>query len=215
MSTTQKKYQDFVEAVPVQRRGKFPPHAFRSYVDITCPHCNEVCAEIPEELVKMKKASECLKHLRVCASYEGSVSEAPEKKRKYTNEDIMREVQKVRTEMKQMEERICRTVAEHVELDPPPPQTEEDLNAKLARQRQRQLSVNANVRNLGERAEGCTLCLQEGAVVDALIVPCMHRASCWECWTSWAASRQEAHAPLACPLCRVEATTAVRLAREG
>lgn len=84
---TQKKYQGFLEAAPVQRRGKFPPHALRNYVDITCPHCNTVCAEIPEELIKQTKASECLKHLRVCPSYTGPVSEAPAKKQKRAEVD--------------------------------------------------------------------------------------------------------------------------------
>ena len=67
------KYGDFNESEPVQRRGKLPPHDERFYVDIKCPHCNEVFAEIAEEFVKKVKSTKCLQHLRVCPGFEGEV----------------------------------------------------------------------------------------------------------------------------------------------
>lgn len=73
---------DFEESEPVERRGKQPPYTIRSFVDITCPHCKQVCAEIPDTLVNSKKASMCLQHLRVCDKFDGEVAQAPEKKRK-------------------------------------------------------------------------------------------------------------------------------------
>ena len=76
------KYADFLESEPVERRGKFPPHEQSFYVDVTCPHCKTICAEIPASGVKQRKASLCLQHLRVCPECEGSDKEAPEKKQK-------------------------------------------------------------------------------------------------------------------------------------
>jgi len=79
-----KKYIDFVEKPAEERRGKAPPYAMRNYVDVICPHCNTICAEIPEEFLKQTKASECLKHLRVCEVFKakgGEVVSAPEKKK--------------------------------------------------------------------------------------------------------------------------------------
>lgn len=77
-----KKYTDFTESDAVERRGKQRPYDIKNYVDITCPHCNEVCAEIPEGLVNSNKASRCLEHLRVCTEYDGEVKSTHEKKRK-------------------------------------------------------------------------------------------------------------------------------------
>jgi len=65
-----KKYIDFVEKPAEERRGKAPPYAMRNYVDVICPHCNAICAEIPEEFLKQTKASECLKPL--CSSIMGT-----------------------------------------------------------------------------------------------------------------------------------------------
>ena len=80
-----KKYMDFTESAPIERQAKQPPYEERSYVDITCPHCNLSFVSIPEESVRSNKASECLKHLRVCEVFKakgGEVALAPEKKRK-------------------------------------------------------------------------------------------------------------------------------------
>lgn len=90
------KYSNFVELPVVERRGKLPPYAPTLYVDCKCPHCNEVCIEIPAHLLKRKKANDCLQHLRECPVYGG---EAPEKKRKCTNEDVMNEILRLKTRM--------------------------------------------------------------------------------------------------------------------
>jgi len=68
-----KKYTDFEESVPIQRRGKLPPYEPCNYVEITCPHCKKVCAEIRETLVKQTKSTECIKHLRLCPEFNGEV----------------------------------------------------------------------------------------------------------------------------------------------
>jgi len=68
-----RKYVDFEESKSIERRGKLPPYEPCNYVDITCPHCKKVCAEIRETLVKQTKSTECLKHLRVCPEFKGEV----------------------------------------------------------------------------------------------------------------------------------------------
>jgi hypothetical protein len=65
-----KKYNDFIESEPIERRGKKPPHNVMTYIDVTCPHCGVVCAEITANLLVTKKATKCLEHLRVCPNYE-------------------------------------------------------------------------------------------------------------------------------------------------
>ena len=89
------KYSDFSESVAISRRGKLPPHDITDYVDIMCPHCNEVCAELPITLIKTQKATHCLKHLRVCEAFKAKGGEVPmaksaesvPKKRKQTHDD--------------------------------------------------------------------------------------------------------------------------------
>jgi len=80
------KYSDFLESEPVSRRGKLPPHEMTDYVDIKCPHCHQVCTELPASLLKTQKANSCLKHLRVCPEFKGSVTPTSDKKGKMTNE---------------------------------------------------------------------------------------------------------------------------------
>lgn len=88
---------DFIESAPIERQAKQPPYEERSYVDITCPHCNLNFVSIPEESVRSNKASECLKHLRVCEAFKfkgGEVALAPERKRAdTTNMALMGRVQ--------------------------------------------------------------------------------------------------------------------------
>ena len=77
-----KKYTDFLESEPIQRRGKLPPHAPSNYIDVTCPHC-KTTIEILQTHIKAVKASQCLAHLRKCPAYNGPpLTDAPEKKRK-------------------------------------------------------------------------------------------------------------------------------------
>ena len=206
-----KKYADFEESEPTYRRGKHPPHGMRTFVDIKCPHCGEICAEVPEEHVKTSKATNCLQHLRVCDKYDGPVKEAPEKKRKYTNEDIMNEVAKVRTELKtemaEMEKRICRTVSEKVNLGPPPAETQDGLYEKL--DEARPPNVMANMHNINQSTT-CVVCLEKTG--DTLLTPCLHRNMCWADWQSVQAAATANNIAVKCPECRVVVTSAVRLA---
>ena len=86
-----KKYVDFEEAVAIERMSKLPPHTTRMYVPVRCPHCKVQFVEVPEERVATNKAGECLKHLRVCPDFKGSVAAAPEKKRKARDEPAQEE----------------------------------------------------------------------------------------------------------------------------
>ena len=62
-----KKYLDFVASAPYERGSKHGgPDARRSYVTIACPHCDAAFVEIAADRLHTNKASECLKHLRVC-----------------------------------------------------------------------------------------------------------------------------------------------------
>lgn len=65
-----RKYLDFVEREPVKRIAKVNYQSAdrtRNYVGITCPHCNDIFVEIPEEHLSTNKASECKRHLSKCS----------------------------------------------------------------------------------------------------------------------------------------------------
>lgn len=101
------KYGDFLESEAVSRRGKLPPHELTNYVDITCPHCHHICAELPITLLKTQKSNSCLKHLRVCPEFKGTVAPAPEKKEKErepTNADLLAQLKLMREENLKMSE---------------------------------------------------------------------------------------------------------------
>jgi len=78
-----KKYLDFVASAPYERGSKHGgPDARRSYVTIACPHCDAAFVEIAADRLHTNKASECLKHLRVCDAAIGAGVLAPPAKRR-------------------------------------------------------------------------------------------------------------------------------------
>ena len=83
-----KKYLDFVASAPYERGSKHGgPDARRSYVTIACPHCDAAFVEIAADRLHTNKASECLKHLRVCdAAKAAGVLVPPAKKRAVAEE---------------------------------------------------------------------------------------------------------------------------------
>ena len=134
-----KKYIDFEEKDPEERRGKTPPHNLRMYVDILCPHCKNVFSEIPSELVLSNKAGECLKHLRVCPEFKGAVAPAPEKKekgREPTNADLLAQLKQMREENRGMTRRIAHGLG----LGDPLPDDERLLVDKVNANKQTELS---------------------------------------------------------------------------
>ena len=83
-----KKYLDFVASAPYERGSKHGgPDARRSYVTIACPHCDAAFVEIAADRLHTNKASECLKHLRVCGAAKAmGVLVPPAKKRAVAEE---------------------------------------------------------------------------------------------------------------------------------
>ena len=78
-----KKYLDFVASAPYERGSKHGgPDARRSCVTIACPHCDAAFVEIAADRLHTNKASECLKHLRVCDAAIGAGVLAPPAKRR-------------------------------------------------------------------------------------------------------------------------------------
>ena len=77
-----RKYEDFVETEPEFKTGKKAPWDTENYVDIICPHCSKLFVELTVDSLKSSKASQCLKHLRVCDTFKakgGKVTSPPEK----------------------------------------------------------------------------------------------------------------------------------------
>ena len=84
-----KKYLDFVASAPYERGSKHGgPDARRSYVTIACPHCDAAFVEIAADRLHTNKASECLKHLRVCDAAIGAGVLAPPAKRRAGAEEL-------------------------------------------------------------------------------------------------------------------------------
>ena len=84
-----KKYLDFVASAPYERGSKHGgPDARRSYVTIACPHCDAAFVEIAADRLHTNKASECLKHLRVCDVAIGAGVLAPPAKRRAGAEEL-------------------------------------------------------------------------------------------------------------------------------
>ena len=80
-----KKYTDFAESAPTERVAKHLASGsghVRSYVSLTCPHCNQAFVEMPLECVDRNKASECLRHLRWCDQARWAGVDAPPRKRR-------------------------------------------------------------------------------------------------------------------------------------
>ena len=71
-----------VVVLPMLRIGvRAGTYEENSYVSLTCPHCKVVFVQLTANDIKTTKASKCLKHLRVCKSYNESVP-PPDKKQK-------------------------------------------------------------------------------------------------------------------------------------
>jgi len=135
------KYPDFEESAPMERRGKQPPYGLTKYIDVTCPHCNNVCAEIPEHLMKQKKASMCLQHLRVCPDFKGSVAPAPTR-------DNTSEIEMLRAKVNQNEQAI-KNIAKQLGLGDPLPTTNEELSVILVESKKREREEEfADLRNM-------------------------------------------------------------------
>ena len=84
-----KKYLDFVASAPYERGSKHGgPDVRRSYVTIACPHCDAAFVEIAADRLHTNKASECLKHLRVCDAAIGAGVLAPPAKRRAGAEEL-------------------------------------------------------------------------------------------------------------------------------
>ena len=83
-----KKYLDFVPSDPFERGTKHGgSDTRRSYVAIACPHCETAFVEIAADSLHTNKASECLKHLRVCGAAKAvGVLVPPAKKRAVAEE---------------------------------------------------------------------------------------------------------------------------------
>lgn len=105
-----RKYEDFVESEPEMKPAKKAPWNEDNYVGITCPHCNTLFVELTVDSLKSSKASQCLKHLRVCTKFEGDVSAAPE--RKYKDPAVASLVAKMASHETAMEE-MKNTLASH------------------------------------------------------------------------------------------------------
>ena len=58
------KYTDFRVSEPFVKEAKHGRGETRAYVTIHCPHCNEVFAEVANDIIGTQKAKECLGHLR-------------------------------------------------------------------------------------------------------------------------------------------------------
>ena len=85
-----KKYLDFVASAPYERGSKHGgPDVRRSYVTIACPHCEAAFVEIAADRLHTNKASECLKHLRVCDAAIGAGVLAPPAKRRAGAEELL------------------------------------------------------------------------------------------------------------------------------
>ena len=100
-----KKYDDFGESEPVERRGKLPPYAPVNYIDITCPHCKVVFAELSDTALPSKKSSVCLQHLRVCKTFMDNGGSVTQKKASSTEfEELKAKVQKMEELQAKVEE---------------------------------------------------------------------------------------------------------------
>jgi len=75
-----KKYTDFLESEPFTRDAKHGNGGTREYVGITCPHCTISFVQITKENIATSKATECLKHLRVCEAAKAAGLSPPPKK---------------------------------------------------------------------------------------------------------------------------------------
>ena len=200
------------------RRGKTPPYEEKLYVDIKCPHCEDSFELARSALAYKAKA--CLEHLRECVAYEPTARRPPEKKRKYTNEDVLRAVteseSRLRRDMQTMEMRIISNVSTATRLGLPPPTTQDELYKKLedreeeiARDRSLLRTISSNS-NVADSASTCVVCLED-EVTDVLTLPCLHRVMCWRCWKTVEMVATASDLEPKCPACKQNAQKAVRV----
>jgi len=64
-----KRYDSFAASEPFDAPSRNAPYTARSYVSLTCPHCNVVFTRVPEERVTANKAGACKAHLAACPNY--------------------------------------------------------------------------------------------------------------------------------------------------
>lgn len=220
------KYAEFLPLPPERRRGKHSPEE-TEYIEFVCPYCNGESPkgnpEIKATLVA-QKANVIKQHIQECEAckimYPDIYGKVLEKKRKYTNEDIVNEIRKVREEMtekmERMEKRICIKVSNICNVDPPPPESEEELYDRLGNkqtdvdvERNKFRCMQSNAMQTDQVSQ-CTICLMDD-VSDAVTVPCMHRVMCWECWEGVRSDATAAGDEPKCPTCREKVQHALRV----
>ena len=107
-----KKYEDFVESAHL-RYAKLPPYEPRTYISLTCPHCNIAFVSIPQDSIRSNRAGECLKHLRVCEAFKTKGGEVPvAQKRKHDDSTIV----ELETRIEKMEHKMTSICAENDSL---------------------------------------------------------------------------------------------------
>lgn len=223
-----KKYTDFVESEPIERRGKLPPHEPTMYVDVTCPHCQKVCAEIPHSLLKQTKATNCLAHLRVCPEYTGEVKEKV--KRGPTNAELLEKLKSMEENNEALQKRMheesqaeratfhrsivgtMERVSHELGLDPPPPKSEEELLDKIKENRKKraldqqreqdELDEERDGRNSGVDLTKCLICTKRRRKV--LHYPCNHISTCATCAEQWKQQCLEKNVDHTCIQCRIK-----------
>ena len=89
-----KKYLDFAESKPFKRIAKHLAQSStdtREYVSITCPHCNVSFVQIPSECLASNKASECIRHLRMCEKAKAAGAQVAPRKRRAVAQTVAAE----------------------------------------------------------------------------------------------------------------------------
>lgn len=180
------KYSDFSVSEPISRRSKHPPYEDKMYVDISCPHCHGTF-DLAADAIS-SKAKACLEHLRQCKEYSGDVSDAPAKKRKVTNDDLLQKLEEVQEEQRA----IFRLVHESSGRGPPPPTTKEELARNIESDRQAKEQLESRF-----GAHRCSVCIDD--LSQTLLLPCWHLCMCNHCASITQAREGDG---FRCPICR-------------
>jgi len=127
-------YDDFGEGEPFEAFSKQKPHDLKTYVLITCPHCNKPFAQIIRDLVASNKASKCKAHLAACPEYTPPAPRetdlAAELRRAREAHAAEREVDRVRYEAEREAERM-RYEAEKARTEAEAQRRHEELMSQL------------------------------------------------------------------------------------
>lgn len=131
---SRRKYDDFEESDVFRAPAKKYPYEENSYVSLTCPHCKVVFVQLTANDIKTTKASKCLKHLRVCKSYNESVP-PPDKKQKdqTTMEQLIEEIKSLKAQQAEFLSRLNKSL----DLGPPEPKNETELVIKINSKKKR------------------------------------------------------------------------------